>query len=89
MMSTDKVICPYCKNKHIIDEYDLYEEGSHLLECVSCEEEFIVNTSVTYNFEAECTKDKHQDVIEQKGENKLAICMNCDNYRLIWDGRDE
>lgn len=48
------VRCPFCKHKKPIDgemdAYTIYEEGSHLLTCDECDEDFEIRTKVQFSF---------------------------------------
>lgn len=48
----DEIYCPYCGEIYeISDDYDLYDEGEHEIECSECERKFTVNTNVSYSFD--------------------------------------
>lgn len=50
----DDIICPYCGEIYEIeDEYDLYSEGGHEVECPFCEKKFKVDTHVSFTFDTE------------------------------------
>ncbi len=54
--SDDYVICPYCGHAHETclgyeDFPEIYEEGSHKVECDECGKTFELETSVSYSWE--------------------------------------
>lgn len=56
--SDDYVICPYCgealeTDVGYEDFQEIYEEGSHKLDCPECGREFILNTHVSYSWDTE------------------------------------
>lgn len=56
--SDDYVICPYCgealRTDFGYEDFpEIYEEGSHSLECPACGKNFTLNTSVSYSWETE------------------------------------
>lgn len=48
----DDVICPWCGEALEPDcEYrEFYEDGTHVMQCFSCEKEFTLSTSVSYSY---------------------------------------
>lgn len=47
-----EIFCPCCGYIYEIDdEYDLYCEGDHELECPECERDFVVTTNVSYSYD--------------------------------------
>lgn len=56
--SSDYVICPYCgyamdTDLSYQDFREIYEEGSHKIQCPDCERHFVLETSVSYSWETE------------------------------------
>ena len=53
---TDFVICPHCgyaipADLPYEDFPELYEDGSHEIDCPECEKQFILETNVSYSYE--------------------------------------
>jgi hypothetical protein len=60
--SSDYVICPYCVYAMDTcygyeDLPELYEEGDHVITCPECDQDFILNTSISYYYETEKRRD--------------------------------
>lgn len=52
--SESEVICPWCGEIYEIDdEWYLYQEGEHNLECPFCQKHFVLTTNVSYFFDTE------------------------------------
>lgn len=52
--SEAEVICPWCGEIYEIDdEWHLYQEGEHNLECPCCQKRFVLTTNVSYFFDTE------------------------------------
>lgn len=53
--STDcesEIICPWCGEIYEIeDNYDLYQDGEHEVECGACDRKFIVTVNVSYSYD--------------------------------------
>lgn len=50
---TDVPVCPWCGKIYVDDDYEVYEEAHHEVECGSCEKSFKVKTMVSYLFTTE------------------------------------
>lgn len=48
----DVIICPYCGEKHEADGEDsaFYSDGDHKFRCADCQNEFDVNTYVSFSY---------------------------------------
>lgn len=60
--SSDYVICPYCgyamDTCYGYEDFpELYEEGDHVITCPECDQDFILNTSISYYYETEKRRD--------------------------------
>lgn len=51
----DEVICPWCGEvqEYDIDDYEIYEEGSHEMQCQDCNKKFRMTTNVSYSYDTE------------------------------------
>ena len=49
----DNPKCPHCGETIDVaqhEQWELYDEGEHDMECPHCEREFVVSTNITYSF---------------------------------------
>lgn len=49
----DAVICPWCGEvqEYDIEDYEIYEEGDHEMQCHDCEKYFTLCTNVSYSYD--------------------------------------
>jgi hypothetical protein len=55
--------CPHCGRDFVIednDAYELYEEGSHEVECGGCEFKFTVTSRATWSFDTDTQDDDEE-----------------------------
>lgn len=51
----DEIICPWCGEvqEYDIEDYEIYEEGRHEMQCHDCERLFNLGVSVSYYYDTE------------------------------------
>lgn len=57
-------VCPHCGEDYSVSEHEnwkLYDEGEHDVECSSCDQEFSVQTYVSTTFSTDDQPDEDED----------------------------
>lgn len=68
----DQPVCPHCGHECDVSENDwwrLYDEGEHEVSCPHCNEDFTVNTRVSFSFDTDSQEgiDDEDDGITGEG----------------------
>ncbi len=55
----DKIVCPHCGEiqEYDADDYEVYEDGDHVMQCHDCEKYFRLTVSVSYYYDTEILND--------------------------------